>query len=168
MKSFPNDGFYDLSELRGWVTSRARLPTLGSRLVILIEFYIAPKDSQDLRQEVGGVAQERLLRSGKCSKTQVGHSGQGPVTAHLSLRATVTQGNSPSPSSPPATWSALTQRGTDSAPGSFSTQQHSNPARGRYCKQTWTGTWEEIHFPILTEETVVLFISFSPRRRLWK
>lgn len=125
MKSFPNDGFYDLSELRGWVTSRARLPTLGSRLVILIEFYIAPKDSQDLRQEVGGVAQERLLRSGKCSKTQVGHSGQGPVTAHLSLRATVTQGNSPSPSSPPATWSALTQRGTDSALGSFSTQQPS-------------------------------------------
>lgn len=75
MKSFSNDGFYDLRELRGWVTSRARLPTLGSRLVILIEFYIAPRDSQDLRQEVG-VAQERLLRSGKCSKTQVGHSGQ--------------------------------------------------------------------------------------------
>lgn len=87
MKSFPNDGFYDLSELRGWVTSRGRLQP-GSRPAILIEFYIAPKDSQDLRQEGGGVAQERLLRSGKCTKTQ-GHAGQGPVTARPSLRATV-------------------------------------------------------------------------------
>lgn len=54
---------------------QGKTSTLGSQLIILIEFYIAPKDSRDLRQEVGA-AQERLLRSGKCNKTQVGHSGQ--------------------------------------------------------------------------------------------
>jgi len=153
MKSFSNDGFYDLRELRGWVTSRARLPTLGSRLVILIEFYIVPRDSQDLRQEVG-VAQERLLRSGKCSKNSGG-----------SLRATVTQGNSPSPSSPPATWSALTQRGTDSAPGSFSTQQ---PSKRQVLQTDLNWHLRGNSFSNPDRETVVLFISFSPRRRLWK
>lgn len=136
MKSFSNDGFYDLRELRGWVTSRARLPTLGSRLVILIEFYIVPRDSQDLRQEVG-VAQERLLRSG----------------------------NSPSPSSPPATWSALTQRGTDSAPGSFSTQQ---PSKRQVLQTDLNWHLRGNSFSNPDRETVVLFISFSPRRRLWK
>lgn len=99
----------------------------GSRLAILIEFYIAPKDSQDLRQEGGGVAQERLLRSGKCNKTQVGHAGQGPVTARLSLRATV-----PLPH-------LLQPRGTRGLSGARTPRQdpsqHSNPARGRYCKQ---------------------------------
>lgn len=130
-----------------WITwlghQQGKTSTLGSRLVILIEFYIAPKDSQDLQQEAGGVAQERLLCSGRSNKTQVGHSGQGPVTAHLSLRARV-----PLPH-------LLQPRGTRGLSGARTPRrdpsQHSNPARGRYCKQPWTGTWEQIHFPVLTE-----------------
>ena len=108
---------------------QGKTSTLGSQLVILIEFYIAPKDSRDLWQEVG-VAQERLLRSGKCNKTQVGHSGHQSlvlISSHVEHADSARHWLCRDPS------------------------QHSNPSKGRFCKQIWTGTWEEIHFPVLTE-----------------